>query len=438
MDGTPGRRDFLKHTGLGLAGLTALDRLQPVWANDSSRVRVAVIGCGGQGRGAHIGSLRNLADTEIVAVCDPDAARAGEAAKAAGGARATSDLRQVLQDDTIDAVTIATPDHWHVPAALLALQAGKHVYIEKPCSHNLREGRLLVEAAAAAGKIVQHGTQMRSDPGFREAIRWVHDGVIGDVYLAKAWNVQRRQNIGHASPSAPPPGFDYDLWLGPAPDVPFQPNRHHYTWHWWYDFGTGDAGNDGVHELDLCRWGLGVETHPRQIAALGGKYHFDDDQQFPDTMTATFEYPGDGHVGHRKQLVFEMRLWSTTFPYNVDSGVEFWGTAGKLFFSRRGKLELTDARNRRVDRQPEHRLLMSVPGNLQRFLDAVRGRTDPSADAVTAHLSASLCHLANISCRLGRSLEFDGVAEQIVDDPDAAALLTRQYRNEHWARPESA
>jgi hypothetical protein len=158
-----------------------------------------------------------------------------------------------LDDPSIDAVTIATPDHWHTPAAILAMEAGKHVYVEKPCSHNLREGRLLVEASARTGKIVQHGTQARSSTGFREAVQMLRDGVIGDVLIARAWNIQRRSNIGHAQPSDPPAGFDYDLWVGPAPMLPFQANRHHYTWHWWYNFGTGDLGNDDEANSLLAR-----------------------------------------------------------------------------------------------------------------------------------------------------------------------------------------
>ena len=199
---------------------------------------------------------------------------------------------------------------WHTPAALLALEAGKHVYVEKPCSHNLREGRLLVEAAEKSNKIVQHGTQARSNEGFREAIQMLREGVIGDVMIAKAWNIQRRNNIGHKQPSDPPPGFDYDMWVGPAPFVPFRENCHHDTWQWWYNFGTGDLGNDGVHEFDMARWGLGINSHPNYVTAAGGKFFFDDDQQFPDTVAAAFNYDGDDSVGSRRQLLFEMRLWS--------------------------------------------------------------------------------------------------------------------------------
>ncbi len=263
----------------------------------------------------------------------------------------------------------------------------------------------------------------------------LRDGVIGDVLIAKAWNIQRRDNIGHASPTQPPSGFDYDLWVGPAPMMPFQPNRYHYTWHWWYNFGTGDLGNDGVHEFDMARWGLGVDTHPSQVAVAGGKFYFDDDQQFPDTVTATFDYPGDGRIGSRRQLVFEMRIWCTNYPEGVDGGVEFYGTKGKMFFSRRGKFQLWGERNRRLDQHPSQTPEMNVTNNLRAWLAAIRGEAAATANAHEAHMSASLCHLANIAVRTGRSFDFDPATEQIIDDQEANELLARTYRENHWAVP---
>ena len=173
--------------------------------------------------------------------------------------------------------------------------------------------------------------------------------MIGDVLMAKAWNVQTRGNIGHKTPSDPPPGVDYDAWVGPAEFLPYQENRFHYNWHWWYNFGTGDIGNDGTHEIDYARWGLGVEGLPSTVTGLGGKYFHDDDQEYPDTATCAFEWPGDGAVGNRRQLIFEMRLWSTNYPYNCDSGAEFYGTEGRLFVSKRGKLEVYGPRNQRIE-----------------------------------------------------------------------------------------
>ena len=427
------RRGFIKSSGTTLAAATLVGRRAARAEGANARIRVGVIGCGGQGRGAHIGAFPADMNAEIAYVCDTDEARLAEAAAAADGAEPVGDLRRILDDRSVDAVSIATPDHWHTPAAILAMEAGKHVYVEKPCSHNLREGRLLVEASERTGRLVQHGTQARSNAGFQEATAMLHDGVIGDVMIARAWNVQRRDNIGHAEPSDPPAGFDYDTWVGPAPLLPFQANRHHYTWHWWYNFGTGDLGNDGVHEMDMARWGLGVDTHPATVSVVGGKYYFDDDQQFPDTVTTTFDYPGG--LGERKQLIFEMRLWATNYPEGVDSGIEFLGTKGKMFFSRRGKFRLLGERNKKLDVAPSVPPKMDVGNNLRAWLSAIRGDAPPTADAETAHMAASLCHLANIGVRVGRSIKFDGQNEQIVGDNEANGLLARRYRDGHWAVP---
>jgi predicted dehydrogenase len=435
-DITTSRRYFLKSSSTAVAtatlvGSRAVTDARAAGAN--VRIRVGVIGCGGQGRGAHIGAFPAEMNAEIAYVCDPDAQRLADAAGLAKGAQPVADLRRILDDPAVDAVSIATPDHWHTPAAILAMEAGKHVYVEKPCSHNLREGRLLVEASQRTGRIVQHGTQARSNRGFQEAIEMLDNGVIGDVMIAKAWNVQRRDNIGHAQPSDVPIGFDYDTWVGPAPMMPFQSNRHHYNWHWWYNFGTGDLGNDGVHEIDMARWGLGVDTHPNGVAVVGGKYFFDDDQQFPDTVTTTFDYSGG--LGERKQLIVEMRLWCTNYPEGVDSGIEFLGTKGTMFFSRRGKFRLLGERNKSLDQQPSEPPKMDVGNNLRAWLTAIRGDAPATAPASEAHLSASLCHLANIGVRVGRSLAFDGEHEQIVGDREANRLLAREYRDGHWAVP---
>ena len=266
----------------------------------------------------------------------------------------------------------------------------------------------------------------------------LHEGVIGDVLVAKAWNVQKRRNIGREQPGSPPDGFDYDLWVGPAPMVPFQKNRHHYSWHWWYDFGTGDLGNDGVHEFDMARWGLGLDVHPSQVAVAGGKFFFDDDQEFPDTVTAAFDYPGAGRVGDRRQLVFEMRIWSANHPYDVDGGVEFLGTGGKMMFSRRGRFQLWDEENKPLDRRPGVTPRMDMTSNFLTWVQAIRGQAAPTAGAGTAHLSTSLCHLANIAVRVGRSFHFDPQTERISGDTEADALLARSYRKGHWAIPGGA
>ncbi len=431
------RREFLKTSAVA-AGTTLLSETAPARAAGANeRFRVGVIGLGGQGK-AHVRSWLTHDDVELAYICDVDEKRLAEATGIAPAAKPISDLRRILDDRSINAVSIATPDHWHTPAALLALEAGKHVYVEKPCSHNLREGRMLVDAQRRTGLSVQHGTQTRSSAGHREAFQMLREGVIGDVVVARAWDVQFRGPIGKMQPSDPPAGFDYDTWVGPAPMVPFQKNRHHYTWHWWYDFGTGDAGNDGVHEIDVARWGLGVDTQPSRVSSFGGKYVHDDDQQFPDTITSVFEYPGDGGVGQQKQLIFEMRLWSTNYPENVDNGVEFLGTDGRMFLSKRGKFQLFAGRNQKMDKKVAGSLGGSVADQQRNLLDAIRGQAELRADAETAHLSASLPHLANIATRLNRSFEFDPNTEQCPHDEQANALLKRTYRDGHWAVPAEA
>jgi predicted dehydrogenase len=431
------RRTFLSAAGAatGLALTTArLPTARAFGANE--RFRAAVIGTGGQGQ-HHVKAWGGQPDVDLVYVCDLDSERAGKAAGLVAGAQPIADLRRVLDDASIDVVSIATPDHWHTPAAILALEAGKHVYVEKPCSHNLREGQLLVAAQQRTGRLVQHGTQTRSGLGAQQAIQMLREGVIGDVLVARAWNIQFRSNIGREQPGEPPAGFDYDKWVGPAPFVPFQKNRFHYNWHWWFNFGTGDAGNDGVHEIDLARWGLGVDTLPSRVAVVGGKYFHDDDQEFPDTMTAAFEFPGDGAVGHRKQLIFEMRLWSTNYPEGVDSGVEFLGTKGRMFASKRGKFAVFAGRNERLERELDHPLPGSVQAQQRNLLDAIKGQAELFADARIGHQSAAIPHLANAAVRLGRSFEIDPQTEQ-TPDTDAQALLRRAYRDDHWGTPKGA
>ena len=426
------RRSFLKHTAAASAGAAAwawTGGLHAAGANE--RLTVGIIGCGGRGAGLaeEFAGLANVAY-----VCDPDESRRRRAQEKVRAQHAVADLRRILDDKSVDAVVIATPEHWHAPAAILACDAGKHVYVEKPCSHNVREGRLLVEAARRNKRVVQHGTQSRSNPFIAGAIQMLREGVIGDVLVAKACDVQRRANIGRDKPSDPPPGVDYDLWVGPAEFVPYQANRFHYHWHWWHNFGVGGLGGDGPHEIDYARWGLGVETHPTTVAGLGSKYYFDDDQEYPDTGTVVFEWPGDGQVGHKRQFIFELRIWSTNYPFNVDSGAEFYGTKGKMFLSKRGKLEILDESNKRIDAKPKEP--PQLLGHAADFVDAIKTGRRPNAEIEIGHLSTTLIHLGNLAMRVGRSLNFDPRTEQIIGDEQANALLSRKYREGgYWAVP---
>ena len=264
----------------------------------------------------------------------------------------------------------------------------------------------------------------------------LRDGIIGDVLVCKAWNIQRRRNIGHAQPSDPPAHVDYDTWIGPAEQVPFQPNRFHYDWHWWHNFGTGDIGNDGTHEIDIARWGLSAQGLPSTASAIGGKFYFDDDQQFPDTATCVFQWSGDGTVGTKKQLIFEMRIWSKNLPHNCDTGIEFYGSKGMLFVSKRGKLGVWDDSNKPIDVDPAGRA-PDLPKNHQiDFLASIKQQRPPAADIAIGHDSCSLVHLANISLRVGRSLTIDADNQSIQGDPEAETMLGRSYRADgHWSVP---
>ena len=254
--------------------------------------------------------------------------------------------------------------------------------------------------------------------------------------MAKAWNIQRRNDIGKSAPSAAPEHIDYDAWIGPAEFMPYQSNRFHYAWHWWHNFGTGDIGNDGAHEIDIARWGLGVEGLPSTASAIGGKYYFDDDQQFPDHATCIFEWPGDGRVGHRRQLTFEMRIWSTNYPYNCDNGVEFYGTKGMLMVSKRGKLMVWSESNKLVDSPAPEQIVELASSHQADFLAAIERGTKPSADIQIGHDSTALIHLANISVKTGSQLKVDPSTQAITNDPQAHAMLGRSYRSEgHWSVP---
>lgn len=433
---SPTRRSFLGSSAAAVAAAATLPAAaRAAGAND--RVGVALIGCGGMGNN-HLKLLVNRPDVRVVALCDPDAKRLADSAKTVEGARTgppktTKDLRTILDDKEISAVWIATPDHWHAPATILACDAGKHVYVEKPCSHNIREGRLMLDAARRTNRVVQVGTQARSSAHALKAMERLRDGLIGTVLVAKAWNSQLRRNIGHQKPTNPPANLDYDLWVGPAPMRQYQSNLLPGIWRFWYDFGVGDIGNDGVHEIDVARWGLGVQTHPNTVAALGGKFFFDDDQQFPDNQYCVFEYPGDGAVGHKRQLVYEQRDWSPYVQEGHENGVAFYGTKGYMILGK-GSWEAFGPKNAPLEKFTGGR--PDLPAHHQNFMDCVREGKRPNADVEEGHLSAALAHLGNIACRVNRVLRFDPAREQVVGDDQANRLVRRSYRDGHWAVPK--
>jgi predicted dehydrogenase len=429
------RREFLEVAGT----LAASSVVATASAGVTEPTNVALIGCGGMGS-SHLRQLVGNKAVRVTAVSDVDENRLATAAKTvqdAGHPRpdAVQDFRRILDDPKVQAVWIAMPDHWHAPATILACNAGKHVYVEKPCSHNLREGRLMIEAARKNQRVVQVGTQSRSSAHIIEAMKRLHSGAIGDILVAKAWNSQLRGNIGRKQPSEPPPHLDFDAWLGPAPARPYQSNLLHGVWRFWYDFGVGDIGNDGVHDIDIARWGLGVTTHPSTIAALGSKYFFDDDQEHADNQYCVFEWPGDGQVGHKRMLVYEQRDWSPYFQEGFENGNAFYGTKGMMILGKGGGWKMFGPRNKLIEEMTGG---TDLPAHHQNFLHCIRTGERPNADIEINHLSTSLCHLANIACRVGRTLNFDPENEQIPGDSEANGMLRRQYREGHWAVPKGA
>ncbi len=430
------RRNLLKQSG-ALATAVALGNLptntRVLGANE--KLILGMIGPGGHGSGL-LKSFVQQQGVEVAYVCDADANRMNQAARtveqASGKApRTVPDLRRILDDKSVDAVIIATPDHWHAPATILACDAGKHVYVEKPCSHNIREGRLMVEAARRNKRTVQLGTQSRSAPYIIRAIELLREGAIGEILAAKAWNSQLRRNIGKVKPTDPPAHLDFDMWVGPAPMVPYRSNMLHSSWRWFRAFGTGDIGNDGVHDIDIARWGLGVTTHPTTVTALGGKYFFDDDQQFPDTQYVAFEYasPGD----RKRQLIFEQRIWSPYVQEGYENGDAFYGTKGIMILGKHAGWKMYGPRNKLLD-QMDGKLDGSI--HHRNFLDCIKTGKLPNADIEIGFLSTTLAHLGNIATTVGRLLHFDPRTEQFSDDQEANALVRRQYRPGHWAIPK--
>lgn len=408
------RRSFIQSSGAAVLAASVTSRAATV-----DRVRHAVIGTGGQG-GNHAKAFSSMDDCDVVAIADVDATRREQIAKALSErapVKQYEDFRELLKDESLHSVSIATPDHWHTPVALAALKAGKHVYVEKPCCHNMREGVLLAAAQQRTGLCVQHGTQYRSTPSAQEGIKMLRDGVIGKVRVAKAINHQMRGPIGRKPDTDPPPGLNYDMWLGPAPLRPFSENRFHYNWHWHWDYGTGDIGNDGVHQIDVARWGLDVGL-PKAVSASGGQLFYDDDHETPDTQLVTYEYD-------ECYLVFEMRLWTDYLLEGHDNGVVFYGDKGTLEIGRHGTtVKPINAEPKLSGTGPD------LTANVRNFLDSVKAN-DPSklnAPISEGVLSSQLSLLGNVATRVGRKLYLDTEKVECINDDEANKLFTREYR----------
>ena len=415
--GMNNRRTFLIATGAALTDAVA----QKVSAN--RRIRVAVLGVHGRGKD-HIKGFQALPNAEVAVLCDPDSKVAAQTAAAfekeyARKVETETDLRKVFERKDIDAVSIATPNHWHSLAAIWACQAGKDVYVEKPASHNVWEGRKMVEAAHKYKRIVQHGVQLRSSEAVQEAVEHLRKGTIGKVYMARGLVYRWRPSIGKKPVAAVPPHIDYDLWTGPAQKRPFSERLVHYNWHWHWDYGNGDVGNQGIHETDMCMWGLGVGL-PERITAMGDKFLFDDDKETPEVLTTLYHYPRE-----KKMIQFEVRHWCTNEEQGVGVGNIFYGSEGYLLIRGYDTYEIYLGQKR--EKGPARK----AGGNhYANFLKAVESRnpSDQNGPVETAHLSSALAHLGNISFRLGRVLKFDSQAERFPGDEEANRMLTRKYR----------
>jgi predicted dehydrogenase len=418
------RRELLK-AGLALGAATVLPR-SVFGANE--RVTLGIMGVNGRGRALAQG-FASLPDARIKYVCDVDSRVIPKvasliASKQGKEPEAVGDFRRMLDDKEVDGLIVATPDHWHALATIHACQAGKDVYVEKPCSHNVVEGRRMIEAARHYKRVVQVGTQRRSNPFFQDVVAYLRSGKLGKIHMAKAINSQKRKDIGHAPDAPVPPGVDYDLWLGPAPQHAFNANRFHYNWHWFWDYGTGDLGNDGVHHVDVARWGLGL-TVPEVVSSGGGKLFYQDDQETPDTQIATYR-AGDA------LLVYEMRLWSPYGEHGLENGNVFYGEHAYMVLGNDG-YKVYEKGDKLVDSftKPKGRDEGEHQAN---FVACIKSRATPNCDIEEGHRSAMLCHLANIAQRVGRTIRFQATDESIPDDAQAARLLSRTYRDP-WSLP---
>ena len=412
-----------RRTFLMAAGGAVLSGLVPNKVSANDKIRVAVLGVNGRGKD-HIQGYMGLPDAEVALLCDPDrnvlegAAKAFET-KYGKKVETAADLRKVYERKDIDAVSVATPNHWHSLAVIWACQAGKDAYVEKPGSHNIWEGRKMVEAAHKYNRIVQHGVQLRSSEAVQEAVQLLRKGVIGKVYMARGLVFRWRPSIGNKPEEPVPPYLDYDIWTGPAQMRPFSRRLVHYNWHWHWDYGNGDVGNQGIHETDMCMWGLDVGL-PERITAMGGKFLFDDDKETPEVLTSVYHYPKE-----KKIIQFEVRHWCTNDEQGVGVGNIFYGSDGFMLIKGYDTYEVYLGQKK--EKGPARK---AGGDHYANFIKAVKSRKteDQNGPVETAHLSSALAHLGNISCRLGRQLEFNPATERFVKDTEADKMLTRNYR----------
>ncbi len=437
MDNKQSRRTFIKQSAAAAAVLT-IPTIIPAHAfGANDRIRAAVLGLNGRGK-SHVSGLMAQNNVEVVTLCDPDMnvlknSQKSFKEKYNKEVALVQDLRKVYEDKNIDVVGIATPNHWHALSVIWACQAGKDVYVEKPGSHNVWEGRKMVEAANKYDRIVQHGVQLRSSPAINEAIGLLREGYIGRVYMARGLVFRWRPSIGNHPVESVPEGLDYDLWTGPAQKQPFSKNLVHYNWHWNWEYGNGDVGNQGIHETDLCMWGLDVGL-PTKITSMGGKFLWDDAKEVPEVLTSVYNYPEE-----KKMIQFEVRHWNTNTEEGVTVGNIFYGEKGILVVDGYNKYKTYLGQKREPGKSGDDggkeasgmdRGDSGTDGHFKNFIDAVRNRDKKilNGPVETAHLSSALAHLGNIAYRLERVLTFDPKNEKFVNDKEADRMLTRDYR----------
>ena len=428
------RREFLDTAALGAAGLalgsSAKSYAQILGAND--RLNFAVIGLNGRAY-AHLSSLKaNANAAKITHVCDVDAnilaKYAAEVEKELSYSPATDkDFRKVLESKDVDAITIATPEHWHAPMAMAGLAAGKHVYVEKPCSHNPAEGEMLVAAQKKYGKHVQMGSQQRSSPHSIEIVGRIHEGLIGRTYYAKAWYVNTRKSIGTGKEVPVPATLDWDLWQGPAPRQSYRDNIHPYNWHWFRTYGTGETLNNGTHEVDVCRWALDADF-PSRVTASGGRYHFQDDWQFYDTLVTNFDY-GD------KMISWEGKSCQGMKTYDRDRGSVIHGTTGAVIIDRDG-YEVFDLHGKKVDEFKVGNKTSSsdlvgrdsmTDAHFANFIAAVRTGEKLHAPIEVGNVAVTMLQLSNVAWEVNRELKLNPANGHIVGDAEAMKMWGREY-----------
>ena len=432
------RRNFIKKTAAASSATflaPSIISASVFGAND--RINASVLGINGRGKN-HISSLMKQKNVQVVNLCDPDMnllkVRQKEFKnKYKKDVSLEQDLRRVMDNKDIDVLSIASPNHWHSLSVIWACQAGKDVYVEKPGSHNIFEGRKMVEATQKYDRIVQHGVQLRSSPAINEAIGLLRNGYIGNVYMARGLVFRWRGDIGDKGFSSVPNGLDYDLWTGPAPKRPFTENLVHYNWHWHWDYGNGDVGNQGIHETDLCMWGLDVGL-PTKITSMGGKFLWDDCKEVPEVLTSVYNYPDEGKI-----IQFEVRPWCTNTEEGATVGNIFYGDKGILVVDGYSKYKTYLGKDRTPGQSGDDGAMEAsgmdrgaggTDGHFKNFIEAVR-KHDASilnAPIETGHLSSGLAHLGNIAYRMEKVLTFNPQAEKFVNDPEADKMLTRNYR----------